>query len=107
MNMRLSIFLLLASLAGAQTLTTIAGTGTAGSTDGKMDQPYGLGIGPDKALYFCEIGNHRISRLDLKTHALSVVADGQGEPYEIAFSKAGDLLFCDRTKHSVFRIDHK
>jgi sugar lactone lactonase YvrE len=66
-----------------------------------------LGIGPDKALYFCEIGNHRISRLDLKTHALSVVADGQGEPYEIAFSKAGDLLFCDRTKHSVFRIDHK
>jgi sugar lactone lactonase YvrE len=72
-----------------------------------MDQPYGLGIGPDKALYYCEIGNHRISRLDLNTHKASVVADGLGEPYELAFDKAGNLFFCDRTNHNVRRIDRK
>jgi DNA-binding beta-propeller fold protein YncE len=72
-----------------------------------MDQPYGLGIGPDKALYYCEVGNHRISRLDLKTHKTTVVADGLGEPYELAFDKAGNLFFCDRTNHNVRRIDRK
>jgi streptogramin lyase len=99
--------LFLATLCGAQTLTTIAGTGVAGASDGKMDQPFGLGIGPDKALYYCEVGNHRISRLDLKTKKSTVVAEGLGEPYEIAFDRAGDLFFCDRTKHSVSRIDRK
>ena len=105
--MRTLLVLLLAGVCGAQTLTTIAGTGVAGSVDGKMDQPYGLGIGPDHGLYYCEIGNHRISRLDLKTHKSSVMLEGQGEPYELAFSKAGDLYFCDRVKQTVNRIDHR
>ena len=61
--MRLLILSLLAVTACAQNFTVIAGAPTE-----KLDQPYGLGIGPDNALYFCEIGNHRISRLDLKTH---------------------------------------
>ena len=105
--MRILLALFLAGVCGAQTLTTIAGTGVAGASDGKMDQPYGLGIGPDHALYYCEIGNHRISRLDLKTHKTSVVVAGQGEPYELAFSTAGDLFFCDRVKQTVNRIDHR
>ena len=106
MRMALAV-LFFAGICTAQTLTTIAGTGVAGASDGKMDQPYGLGIGPDKALYYCEIGNHRISRLDLKTKKTSVVADGQGEPYEIAFSKAGDLFFCDRVKQQVSKVDRR
>src|ERR1041384_5691937 len=72
-----------------------------------MDQPYGLGIGPDKALYYCEVGNDRISRLDLKTHQATVIADRLGEPYELAFDKSGNLFFCDRTNHNVRRIDRK
>ncbi len=88
-----------------------------------MDQPYGLGIGPDEALYFCEIGNHRISRLDLKTHRFSTFVGtgekgyaGDGgpatsaltdEPYEIAFNKAGDLFFCDRPTHVIRKVDSK
>ena len=99
--------LFLSAVCGAQTITTIAGTGVAGAADGKMDQPFGLAIGPDKALYYCEVGNHRIVRLDLKTKKSTGVAEGLGEPYEIAFDKAGDLFFCDRTKHSVSRIDRK
>jgi streptogramin lyase len=105
--LRIAIAFLFAPVLYAQTLSTLAGTGVAGSSDGKMDQPFGLGIGPDKALYYCEVGNHRISRLDLKTKRSTVVADGLGEPYEIAFDKAGDLFFCDRTRHSVSRIGRK
>ena len=31
-------------------------------------------IGPDRALYFCDLDNHRIRRLDLKTRQLVVIA---------------------------------
>ena len=88
-----------------------------------IDQPFGLGIGPDGAVYFCDVGNHKIDRLDLKTRKVSVVAgtgekgySGDGgpairaqvdEPYEIAFDKPGNLFFCDRTNHVVRRIDRK
>ncbi len=118
-----ALLLFLPVLLSAQTLTTIAGTGVAGATEGKMDQPYGLGIGPDKALYICEIGTHRISRLDLATKKYTIVVgtgqkgnSGDGgpataaqvdEPYEIAFNKAGDLFFCDRPNHNIRKVDHK
>jgi sugar lactone lactonase YvrE len=107
----------------AQSIETIAGDGIAGRSGGKIDQPFGLAIGPDGKLYFCEVGNHRISRLDLKSHAIQTVAGtgqkgnaGDGgpakdaqmdEPYEIAFDPAGDLFFCDRTNHVVRRISRK
>jgi streptogramin lyase len=116
------LFLFTILAANGQTLSTVAGTGVAGSTDGKMDQPFGLGMGPDGGLYFCEVGNHRIDRLDLKTHQTTLIAGngqkgyaGDGgpataamldEPYELAFSAAGDLVFCDRTDHAIRRIDH-
>jgi sugar lactone lactonase YvrE len=96
--MRIALYFL-AGLAQAATMTPITGV--------TMDQPYGLGIGPDHALYYCEVGNHRISRLDLKTNKATVIADGLGEPYELAFNKSGDLFFCDRTNHRVQRIDHE
>src|SRR5215469_290708 len=114
---------LTASDACAQSLTTIAGDGTAGTSGGRIDQPFGLAIGPDGKLYFCEVGNHRISRLDLKSRAIEIVAgtgqkgyshDGgpakatlKDEPSEIAFDRAGDLFFCDRTNHAVRRISKK
>jgi hypothetical protein len=73
------------ALAFAQKTETIAGTGVAGfSGDGgpgaqaQVNNPYGLTIGPDGALYFCEIGNHRVRRLDLKSGIISTVA-GSGQ----------------------------
>jgi len=109
-----------ATTAHAQSLATIAGDGTAGASGSRIDQPFGLAIGPDGKLYFCEVGNHGISRLDLKSHTIEIVAgtgqkgySGDGgtakaalmdEPYEIAFDHAGDLFFCDRTNHVVRRI---
>src|SRR5579862_8456892 len=105
-----ALLVLSAALAAAQTTVTIAGTGVAGfSGDGgpaaeaQLNNPYGLVAGPDGALYFCEIGNHRIRRLDLQTHRISTAAgsgrkgySGDGgpaldaalnEPYEVRFDR--------------------
>src|SRR5215472_16958351 len=116
------------AVVSAQTIVTIAGTGTAGfSGDGgpairaQLNNPYGLTIGPDGALYFCEIGNHRIRRLDLATKRISTVAgsgnkgfSGDGgpaakaqlrQPHSIAFDREGRLLICDIGNHRIRRVD--
>ncbi len=74
---------------------------------GAVNNPYGLKTGPDGALYICEIGNHRVSRLDLGTRSLSTIVDGQKEPYEVAFDQEGNLLFVDMPAHVVRRVDRK
>ena len=114
----------------AQGAETIAGTGVAGfSGDGgpgvaaQVNNPYGLTIGPDGALYFCEIGNHRVRRLDLKTGIISTAAgsgqkgyagDGgpalaaaMNEPYEVRFDRAGNMFFAEMQNHVVRRKDAK
>jgi DNA-binding beta-propeller fold protein YncE len=114
----------------AQNIVTIAGTGMAGfSGDGGpgakagINNPYGLAIGPDGALYFCEIGNHRVRRLDLKTNLISTVAgsgqkgyagDGgpalaaaMNEPYEVRFDRGGNMFFAEMQNHVVRRVDAK
>lgn len=110
------------SVTGAQ-VTTLYGTGQPGATDGRVNNPYGLTIGPDGALYFCEVDNHRVSRLDLKTHVRTTVAgnghkgySGDGgpaldaslnEPYEVRFDSAGNMFFVERMNHIVRRVDRK
>jgi len=88
---------------------TIAGTGTPGFLgDGgpgdkaQVNNPYGLVIGPDGALYICDIDNHAIRRLDMKSHKISTVAgtlgkkgySGDGGPA----AKAQQLDRLDRAK---------
>jgi DNA-binding beta-propeller fold protein YncE len=114
----------------AQKTETIAGTGVAGfSGDGgpgvkaQVNNPYGLTVGPDGALYFCEIGNHRVRRLDLKSGIISTAAgsgekgyagDGgpaleakMNEPYEVRFDRAGNLFVDEMQNHVVRRVDAK
>lgn len=119
-----------ASSLSAAEIRTIVGTGKAGySGDGgkaveaRIDGPFGLVIGPDQALYVCEIGNHCIRRIDERTGAISTVAgngkkgySGDGgpaaaalcsEPYEIRFDAQGNMYFVEMMNHLVRRVDGK
>ncbi len=58
----------------AAELTTLIGNGKPGLNDQQTANPYGLVIGPDKALYFCDIDTHVVRRYDFKTKKTSVVA---------------------------------
>ena len=90
----------------------------------EVRNPYGLIIGPDQALYICEIDRHVVSRLDLKTKQLTIVAGTPGksgyagdggpatqallfEPYEVRFDKSGNLFFVEMKNHLVRRVDKK
>ncbi len=119
---------LLALSCAAQSVRTLAGTGDAGfSGDGgpgveaRLANPYGVEIGPDAALYVCEVDNHRIRRLDLQTGTISTVVgngragySGDGgpalaasldEPYEVRFDGAGNMYFVEMRNQIVRRVD--
>ena len=116
------------SLLVAGEVDTIAGNGRPEYTgdDGPaieagVNEPFGLVIGPDGALYVCETKNHVIRRIDLDTGiATTVVGTGAkgytgdggpaieaqvDEPYEIRFDQRGNLYFVDMTVAVVRRVD--
>lgn len=68
--------------------------------------PYGLIVGPDGALYICEIDAHQVTRLDLKNGGKTNVAGFQ-QPYEIRFDQSRNLYVDDMPSHVVQRIDAK
>src|SRR5438067_6055396 len=91
----------------SRTVTTLVGSGVAGYSDTQVNNPYGMAIGPDGALYFCDLDNQRVRRLDLKTKQVTTIA-GNGEkgyrgdggeatqaalnmPHEIQFDRLGNL----------------
>jgi sugar lactone lactonase YvrE len=107
----------------ARTVSTLIGTGAPGYSDREVNNPYGLVIGPDGALYFCDLGNQRIRRLDLKTRRMSVIA-GSGRtgyegdtgpateaslnlPHEIQFDAQGNLFIAERDNHVIRKVDAK
>jgi sugar lactone lactonase YvrE len=80
-----------------------------------------LVIGPDGALYFCDLDNQRIRRLDLKTHRTTDVA-GNGQrayagdggpattgslnmPHELLFDSRGHMYIAERDSHVVRKVD--
>jgi DNA-binding beta-propeller fold protein YncE len=112
------------SLTAAEpSVATVIGTGAPGYSDAEINNPYGLVIGPDGGLYFCDLDNQRIRRLDPKTRRLTTVA-GNGErgyrgdggpataaalnmPHEIQFDRAGHLYIVERDSHAVRKVDAK
>jgi sugar lactone lactonase YvrE len=102
-------------------VSTIMGTGSPGYSDLQINNPYGVLVGRDGALYFCDLDNQRIRRLDLKTHRTIDIA-GNGErgyagdgrratagslnmPHEIAFDSRGHLYIAERDNHVVRKVD--
>jgi sugar lactone lactonase YvrE len=110
-------------------ISTIAGTGVAGlAADGDvaeratLNNPFGLVIGPDGALYWAEYGSHRVLRLDLRTRRISVIAgngnkgySGDGgpataaqlnTPHEVRFDSKGNIYVAERlTKRNYLHRD--
>ena len=88
-----------------------------------VPQPFGLVIGPDKAMYVCEVAGQVIRRIDLADGSSRVVAgngtkgySGDGgpataaqlnEPYEIRFDTEGNMYFVEMMNHLVRRVNAK
>lgn len=128
-SMRLILALVLAvpSLFAART-ETLAGNGESGAAgDGgpavsaQVGNPYGLTLGPDGALYVCEIDTDRVRRIDMQDGSISTVA-GTGEvgysgdggpaanarlndPYEVRFDADGNMYFVEMLNAIVRRVD--
>lgn len=112
-----------AGFAAAPSVMTLAGTGTPGFSDTEVHNPYGMALGPDGAIYFCDLDNQRIRRLDLKTKQLTTIA-GNGQkgfrgdggpakdaslnmPHELRFDAKGDIYIAERDNHVIRKIDMK
>ena len=111
------------------TITTVAGTGRQGySGDGgpaiqaDLNEPYEVRFDRQGNLFFVEMKNNLIRRVDAKTRKISTVAgDGEAgfsgdggpasgarfrQPHSIQLGPNGDLFVCDIGNHRIRRIDH-
>jgi hypothetical protein len=56
------------------TVATLIGTSTPGDSDRQVNNAYGFVFGPDGALYFCDLDDQRIGRLDGATGRITTYA---------------------------------
>ena len=110
------------------TISTIAGTGEAGYSgdDGpalkaQLRQPHSIQLDGNGDLYICDIGNHRIRKVDMMTGTITTFA-GTGEPgptpdgaplqgtplngpRAIDFDAEGNMWLALRQGNAVYKID--
>jgi sugar lactone lactonase YvrE len=112
---------------GNGTITTLAGTGAAGfSGDGgpaaraQLRSPHSIAFAPDGDLLICDIGNHRIRRVRLRTGTIDTWAgtgardrtpDGSpligtplNGPRTLALADHGDFYLALREGNALYRI---
>ncbi len=111
-------------------ITTIVGTGTKGymgdggpATKAELNEPYEVRFNVAGDLFFVEMKNHIVRRVDSKTHRIRTVA-GVGEagfsgdggqaskarlnrPHSIQFGPEGHLYICDIGNHRIRRVNMK
>jgi sugar lactone lactonase YvrE len=123
--LKAALVVLSATRAGAAgtSVSTLIGTGSPGYSEEAVNNPYGLLVGPDRALYFCDLDNQRIRRLDLTTHrTITIAGNGQkaysgddgsaaaaslNMPHEIQFDAAGNLYIAERDNHVIRKVEAK
>lgn len=108
-------------------LTTVAGTGEVGytgdgglATKAKLNEPYEIRFDAAGNLFFVEMKNHIVRRVDAKTGIISTIAgtgeEGYGgdggpaikakfkQPHSIALDGQGNLYIADIGNHRVRRV---
>ncbi len=109
-------------------ISTIAGTGKAGfsgdggpATAAEMNEPHSIGFDRAGDLFICDVKNHRVRKVAMKTGIISTFA-GTGEkkpaldgspfataplngPRALDFDRAGDLWIALREGNAVLKID--
>jgi DNA-binding beta-propeller fold protein YncE len=108
-------------------ISTFAGTGAQGfsgdggpATRAQLRQPHSIAVDPKGRLLICDIGNHRIRRVDLSSGTIETYG-GTGErqptldgasvkntplngPRTIALNRDGDLYLALREGNAIYRI---
>jgi sugar lactone lactonase YvrE len=121
--LKAALLALLPRHAFAATVSTLIGNGSPGLSDSQVNNPYGVIIGPDGGLYFCDVDNQRIRRFDFKSRTTRTIAgDGQrayrgdggpatsgslNMPHEIVFDSRGHMYIAERDSHVVRKVDGK
>lgn len=109
-------------------ITTVAGSGEMGfggdggpATKAKMNQPHSISFDAAGDLYICDILNHRIRKVDMKSGVISTFA-GTGEkktatdgskfagaplfgPRAMDFDKNGQMWLALREGNALYRLD--
>jgi streptogramin lyase len=111
-------------------LTTVAGCGRMGysgdggkATEAELNQPYEVRFDAEGNMFFVEMMNHLVRRVDAKTGLISTVAGtgqrgdgGDGgpaveakfaQPHSIALDGQGGLYIADIGNHRIRRVDLK
>ena len=114
-------------LDGAGTITTIAGTGTAGfsgdggpAVDAMINYPRSIAFDPAGRLVFVDTRNARVRRVDGSGVISTIVGDGVGGfggdggpataahlnvPYGVAYDRAGVLYIADSSNYRVRAVE--
>jgi len=109
-------------------ISTVTGVGQAGfsgdggpATKARLNRPHSIQFGPEGHLYICDIGNHRIRRMNMKTGRIETFAgtgarnrtpDGSpiaetplNGPRAIDFDAQGQMWLALREGNAVYRLN--
>ncbi len=114
-------------LADGLVIATVAGTGTAGfsgdagpASEAQINRPAGIAVDQAGILYFADISNNRVRKIDLggiiDTVAGTEISGYNGDgipaeqaqlnsPHGLAFDASGNLFIADTFNHRIRKID--
>ena len=109
------------------TVTTVAGTGERGyggdggrAVEAQLNGPIGVAVDADGNLYFSDIGNDRVRRVDTRGIITTVAGTGEegysgdggpsveaqlSAPRGLAVDSSGNLFIADTGNHAIRRVD--